>query len=128
MKIFRKELEELINRHSLENLSDTPDYILADYLIDCLDTFNKAVGARDRWHDNSEMTVKANVAISPGRYKHYKGNFYFVITAGRHSETTDLLVIYQNEKGDVFCRPLEMFIDMVTHFGKTVPRFEKVGG
>ena len=28
---FRKELESLINRHSVDNELSTPDYILADY-------------------------------------------------------------------------------------------------
>lgn len=39
---FRKELTELINRYSIENGSDTRDYILADYLIECLDAYEKA--------------------------------------------------------------------------------------
>lgn len=33
---FEKELQTLINRHSKENESDTPDFILANYLKDCL--------------------------------------------------------------------------------------------
>jgi hypothetical protein len=37
---FEKELCELINKYSKENLSNTPDYILASYLIRCLDAFN----------------------------------------------------------------------------------------
>ena len=28
---FKKELEKLINKYSLENYSNTPDYILTDY-------------------------------------------------------------------------------------------------
>jgi hypothetical protein len=46
-----KELEELLNRYSLENGSDTPDFILAQYLWDCLGTYNKAVKSRDKWYD-----------------------------------------------------------------------------
>jgi len=44
---FEKELEQLINRHSMENSSDTPDYILAKYLYNCLQVFNDAVTSRD---------------------------------------------------------------------------------
>jgi hypothetical protein len=44
---FKQELETLINRHSLENESDTPDYILAQYTLACLDAFTKATRARD---------------------------------------------------------------------------------
>lgn len=47
---FRKELESLINRHSQENSSNTSDFILAEYLIDCLDAFNKATNKRTKWY------------------------------------------------------------------------------
>ncbi len=43
---FQKELTELINKHSLENGCDTPDFVLAGYLVECLKTFNKTVQAR----------------------------------------------------------------------------------
>ncbi len=46
---FRKELEQLINRNSLENGSNTPDYILSMYLTDCLLAFNTAIQQREQW-------------------------------------------------------------------------------
>jgi hypothetical protein len=49
MKRFRQELEELINRHSLENGSDTPDFILAEYLLESLRAFDRATNARESW-------------------------------------------------------------------------------
>ncbi len=49
MSKFRKELEELINKHSRENVSDTPDFILADYLYASLEAFDKAVYMRDKF-------------------------------------------------------------------------------
>lgn len=49
MSDFKKELTNLINRYSKENDSDTPDYILADYLKHCLEAFDKATNTRDRW-------------------------------------------------------------------------------
>jgi len=45
---FRKELKSLINCHSRENMSDTPDYILAEYLMDCLNAFDKATNERTK--------------------------------------------------------------------------------
>jgi hypothetical protein len=39
-----------INEYSLENGSDTPDFILAQYLDDCLQTYNAALKARDKWY------------------------------------------------------------------------------
>lgn len=50
MEHFRKELETLINKHSLENGSDTPDFILANYLTKCLEAFDTALVARERWY------------------------------------------------------------------------------
>ena len=47
MSKFKKELTELINKHSLENGSDTPDYILAEFLERCLSSFDSAVLQRD---------------------------------------------------------------------------------
>ncbi len=46
---FEKELEQLINKYSIENESNTPDFILASYLRDCLNAFNKITKERDKW-------------------------------------------------------------------------------
>jgi hypothetical protein len=43
---FRKELQDLINRHCRENYTDTPDFILAEYLSACLDAYETAVRSR----------------------------------------------------------------------------------
>lgn len=48
MKTFRKELEILINKESMESGSDTPDFILAEFLNECLEAFDKAVNKRDK--------------------------------------------------------------------------------
>lgn len=50
MKQFRKELENLINRYSKENGSDTPDFILARYLTNALENFDAAVKERESWY------------------------------------------------------------------------------
>ena len=44
---FNRELRFLINKHSLENGSNTPDWILADYLHRCLLNFNAVLQLRD---------------------------------------------------------------------------------
>lgn len=46
---FQKELEQLLNQHSVENQSDTPDFILASYLNDVLKAWNDATKARQKW-------------------------------------------------------------------------------
>lgn len=47
---FETELEHLINKYSKENDSNTPDFILAEYLKGCLDVFNNIVPKRDKWY------------------------------------------------------------------------------
>lgn len=47
---FRKDLEKLINSYSLENVSDTPDFILAEYLDNCLANFNTMTRQREMWY------------------------------------------------------------------------------
>jgi hypothetical protein len=49
--MFIKELQELINKYSMENGSNTPDFILAEYLRDCLVAFDKAVHVREEWKE-----------------------------------------------------------------------------
>jgi hypothetical protein len=50
---FERELKRLINRHCQENVSGTPDFILAAYLQGALDAFNLAIQARARWRGES---------------------------------------------------------------------------
>lgn len=47
---LRARVEAAINSCSAENGSNTPDFILADYLMDCLAAFDKASKAREKWY------------------------------------------------------------------------------
>lgn len=47
---FGRELQLLINKYSRENGSNTPDFILAEYIMGCLLAFDQAVESRDRWY------------------------------------------------------------------------------
>lgn len=47
---IKKKLELLINSNSLENISNTPDWILAEFLEDCLTALNKAINKREEWY------------------------------------------------------------------------------
>lgn len=47
---FVNELASLLNRHCQENSSDTPDFILAEYMLACLRAWNQGVQKRDKWH------------------------------------------------------------------------------
>ncbi len=47
---FYNELASLLNRYNRESRSDTPDFILANYLIECLKTFDSITNQREKWH------------------------------------------------------------------------------
>lgn len=54
-KTFLSELEILINRFSKENGSNTPDFLLAMYLNDCLKAYDRAVTSRDKLKTETAM-------------------------------------------------------------------------
>jgi len=54
---LHKALQHLINCNSLENDSNTPDWMLADYLIACLDAWNEGVQAREKWYGREPKAV-----------------------------------------------------------------------
>ena len=55
---FRIELERLLNRWSKENESSTPDFILANYLINSLAAYDSAVREREIWYGRPLTTTK----------------------------------------------------------------------
>jgi len=63
--------------------------------------------------------------VLPGLYRHYKGPEYRVFATAQHSETQQLMVVYQALYGEfgIWVRPLDMFNEHVEVDGKTVPRF-----
>lgn len=70
--------------------------------------------------------------ITVGRWRHYKGNFYWVLGIARHSETLEPLVVYRPIKMDdsteeFWVRPFSMWHETVEHEGKEVVRFVRVG-
>jgi len=46
-----QELTQLLTRHSAENASGTPSFILANLLITTLKAFDTAVVTRENWHE-----------------------------------------------------------------------------
>ncbi len=58
-----------------------------------------------------------------GLYRHFKGNIYRVLGLAKHTETNEILVIYNccdinfpsgvEEYGDIYARPIKMFLSEV---------------
>jgi len=69
--------------------------------------------------------------ISVGRWRHYKGNFYWVLGIARHSETLEPMVVYRPiapgaSDEEFWVRPFSMWHETVLHEGREVVRFERV--
>ena len=77
---------------------------------------------KDKNREQSELKL--------GRYRHYKGKFYWVHSVAKHSETLEKFVcyecLYENKEGRYWVRPLEMFLEEVEVDGKKVKRFEYI--
>lgn len=66
--------------------------------------------------------------LTPGRYRHYKGNDYEVVAVARHSETLEPVVVYKAlyGEGGLWVRPYTMFSEHVVIDGRPVRRFAPV--
>lgn len=67
--------------------------------------------------------------IELGKYRHFKGNEYEVLSVAKHSETLEPMVVYKALYGDgeIWVRPLSMWDEEITRDGKTFKRFEYIG-
>lgn len=66
--------------------------------------------------------------IPLGIYQHFKGNFYRVLHLATHSETEEIMVVYQPQYGEqgIWVRPLSMFDETIERDGKQLKRFRFV--
>lgn len=54
---FGKAVESLINSYSKENDSNTPDFILSNYLLNCLNIFSYTTKRRDNWYGGKQSIL-----------------------------------------------------------------------
>jgi hypothetical protein len=76
----------------------------------------------------------ASPPLRAGKYRHYMGDFYELITIVLDSETEEELVLYKQLKpkdefpeGQLWVRPKKNFSELLKANGKTVQRFEYIG-
>ena len=66
--------------------------------------------------------------IKPGKYRHFKGNYYEVMGVAHHSETMEEMVVYRAlyaEHG-LWVRPASMWEEVVDRDGYHGLRFQYV--
>lgn len=63
-----------------------------------------------------------------GRYQHFKGNYYQLLHIAKHSETEEVMAVYQPEYGErgIWVRPLTMFDELIERDGKQFKRFQYI--
>jgi hypothetical protein len=64
-------LAAVLNRFSVENASNTPDFILAQYLLGCLAAWNQAVQQRETWYGRDPRPTAGSgpVPVHPSTVK-----------------------------------------------------------
>ena len=63
-KAVIQELAELVNRNGLEADSNTPDFIIAEHLFSCLQSYNETTRNRDTWWgDNKALKPHVDEAL-----------------------------------------------------------------
>lgn len=72
--------------------------------------------------------------IKPGQiYKHYKGDKYKILSLAKHTETEELLIVYErltdivHDGWRIWARPASMFLENINKDGCNGPRFEYIG-
>lgn len=50
---FVREIAAVCNRFSVENRSDTPDYMLAEFMTGCLNVYENTLCARAEWRNEN---------------------------------------------------------------------------
>jgi hypothetical protein len=58
-------LKELLNKGCRENESNTPDFILAEFMMACLEAFEEGIKARDKWYGIAPKPGKPAPEVGP---------------------------------------------------------------
>ena len=59
MEQFKAELEQLINKHSVESIADMPDFLLAEMICNMIEAMGPSIKRALDWHGCSSVCHRA---------------------------------------------------------------------
>lgn len=59
---LKDEIVSVLNRNSAENASGTPDFVLGEFLLGCLNAFDEAVALRERWYGREDESLAGSTS------------------------------------------------------------------
>jgi hypothetical protein len=75
------------------------------------------------------IVVPERMVYAGEEYQHYKGDWYRVVCTAEHSNTGEMMAVYEpmydNPDWPYFTRPVNEFFDIVEWQGKSLQRFTK---
>ncbi|MYM25187.1 DUF1653 domain-containing protein [Duganella sp. FT135W] len=60
------------------------------------------------------------------RYQHYKGGIYELVCEATLESDLSTMIVYRTANGTIWCRPREVFFEMIEVDGKQVQRFKPI--
>lgn len=108
-KSFIEDLTRLLNYHSMEGMSGTPDFILANYLYRCLETFDATVRERAEWRNESvvhpALQIETNpvmtVDLAEGNLGKVKNPQVFVDATDEDGKTVPLVIYTDGKRNEI---------------------------
>jgi hypothetical protein len=85
---LREAIMVALSHVNAENGSNTPDYILADYLVSCLAAFDRAVLARERWYGYSMHVGMPDTISRPNVMTHEQRAANYQTHKPRYSDSS----------------------------------------
>ena len=49
---LKEDLAEVLNKHCIDTLCNTPDFILAFYLVSCIESYNSTKIYNEEWNND----------------------------------------------------------------------------
>ncbi len=62
-ELLVRDIASVLNRHGMEKFSNTPDFILAEHLVQALEAFNATSTERERWYGKA-LSIGGTVDLS----------------------------------------------------------------